>query len=216
MNSPKLTPDNGLIFRVTHRDNLAWILDHGLHCPRSAQQDPSFVSIGNADLIGKRREHPLPPPCHGMLGDYVPFYFTPFSPMMLNIHTGWGGIKRRDNDELVFLVSSLPHLHDMGIDFVFSDRHAYLAAARFSQSLDDLAARIPWARLQARDFKKDPNDPAKVECYQAEALVFQRMPVTAFLGIVCHQEPRAAAIRRMLSDRGIDLKVFAIPTWYFQ
>lgn len=215
MNNPKLSPDKALIFRVTHKSNLPWILDHGLHCPRSPEQDPHFVGIGNADLIGKRRDHPLPPPCHGVLGDYVPFYFTPFSPMMMNIHTGWGGITRRDNSELVFMVSSLQRLRDEGIEFVFSDRHAYLAAARFSHSLDDLPDWIPWARLQARDFKKDPNDPAKVECYQAEALIYQRVPVEAFLGIVCHQETGAAEIRRMLGDRDVDLEVFAIPTWYF-
>lgn len=215
MTAPKLSPEKALIFRMTHRDNLPWLLDHGLHCPRSGQQDPGFVGIGNADLIGKRREHPLPAPCHGTLGDYVPFYFTPYSPMLLNIHTGWGGITRRDNNELVFLVSSLPHLRDMGIEFVFSDRHAYLAAARFSNSMADLPAWIPWQRLQTKDFKKDPNDPAKVECYQAEALVFRQVPVQALLGIVCYQETGAAAVRRMLNDRGIDLKVFALPTWYF-
>lgn len=76
VNNPAPTADKALIFRVTHRDNLPWILDHGLHCPRSAQQDPLFVGISNADLIGKRREHLVPAPCHGTLGDYVPFYFA--------------------------------------------------------------------------------------------------------------------------------------------
>lgn len=215
MSQLKLNAENALVFRITHRDNLAWVLDHGLHCARSPVQDPGFVGIGNTDLIGRRREHVLAPPCHGTLGDYVPFYFTPYSPMMLNIHTGWGGIKRRDNDELVFLVTSLPRLSHLGVDFVFSDRHAYLAAAQFSNSLADLPTRIPWQRLQARDFKKDPNDPEKVECYQAEALVYQQVPVQALLGIVCHGEVGAAAIRGLLANRGIDLQVHVRPNWYF-
>ncbi|WP_168170998.1 DarT ssDNA thymidine ADP-ribosyltransferase family protein [Rhodanobacter sp. B05] len=100
------------------------------------------MGIGNADLIGRRRDHPLPPPCPGTLGDYVPFYFTPYSPMLNNIRTGWGGVARRDRSEITFLVSSLPRLNELGIDFVFSDRHAYLAAARFSNVLVELAASL--------------------------------------------------------------------------
>lgn len=215
MSQLKLNADNALVFRITHRDNLPWVLDHGLHCARSEVQDPGFVGIGNADLIGHRREHPLPPPCHGALGDYVPFYFTPYSPMLNNIRTGWGGVTRRERDEIVFLVTSLPQLAKLGIDFVFSDRHAYLATARFSSALADLADWIPWQQLQARDFKKDPDDPGKFERYQAEALVFQQVPIEALLGIVCHGEAGADAIRGLLADRGIDLQVHVRPNWYF-
>jgi hypothetical protein len=211
----KLNAEKALVFRITHRDNLPWVLDHGLHCARSDVQDPNFVGIGNADLIGMRREHRLPPPCHGTLGDYVPFYFTPCSPMLNNIRTGWGGVTRRERDEIVVLVTSLPRLAELGIDFVFSDRHAYLATARFSSDLADLPSRIPWQQLQARDFKKDPNDPGKFERYQAEALVFQHVPIQALLGIVCHGEAGAAAIRGLLADRGIDLPVHVRPNWYF-
>jgi hypothetical protein len=170
-----------LVFRITHRDNLPWVLDHGLHCARSGVQDPGFVGIGNADLISRRREHPLPQPCHGTLGDYVPFYFTPYSPMLNNIRTGWGGVTRRERDEIVFLVTSLLRMVELGIDFVFSDRHAYLATARFSNALADLGDWIPWQQLQARDFKKDPNDPGKFERYQAERWCFSRCRYRHFL-----------------------------------
>lgn len=30
--SNNLNPEKALIFRIVHRDNLPWILDHGLHC----------------------------------------------------------------------------------------------------------------------------------------------------------------------------------------
>ena len=215
MTAPKLTPEKALIFRITHRDNLRWLLMHGLHCARSAVQDPGFVRIGNADLIGRRTEHPALPPATGVLGDYVPFYFTPYSPMMYNIKTGWGSITKRANEEIVFLVSSLPHLRELGVRFVFSDRHAYLASVRFSDSLDDLRQWIPWQLLQARDFKKDANQPEKSERYQAEALVHQMVPVNGLLGIVCYGEATETMIRALLADLGLDLKVIVRPTWYF-
>lgn len=46
-----LNPEKALIFRITHIDNVAWILDHGLHCRNSAEFDPSFRNIGSPDLI---------------------------------------------------------------------------------------------------------------------------------------------------------------------
>ena len=42
----------------------------------------------------------------GTLSDYVPFYFTPFSPMAYNIHTGLG-VNRINWRDIVVLVASL-------------------------------------------------------------------------------------------------------------
>ena len=52
----------------------------------------------------------------------MPFYFTPFSPMLYNIKTGYNGIKQRPMNEIVIFVSSLRLLEGRGIPFVFSDR----------------------------------------------------------------------------------------------
>jgi hypothetical protein len=71
-------------------------------------------------------------------------------------------------NDIVILVSSLRHLVKKDIPFVFTDRHAYLRTAQFSNDLGDLD-RIIWPSLQERDFKRDDTD--KVDKYQAEALV---------------------------------------------
>jgi hypothetical protein len=52
--SKALNPSEALIFRITHRDNLRWILTNGLYCSSAAHRHPSFVAIGNPDLIDKR------------------------------------------------------------------------------------------------------------------------------------------------------------------
>jgi O-acetyl-ADP-ribose deacetylase (regulator of RNase III) len=83
----ELTACNGLIFRITHRNNIPWILDNGLHCRNSKAKDPNFVQIGNPDLISKRHSKVANGPYGGTLSDYVPFYFTPLSPMFYNIKT---------------------------------------------------------------------------------------------------------------------------------
>ena len=167
---PNLNPEKALIWRIVHRDNLTWILDNGLHCANSGVLSPNYVNIGNADLIDKRRHRAVPITPGGTLADYVPFYFTPFSVMMKNIHSGWG-VQQRRNEEIVILVSSLHHVNSLGLPFVFTNAHAYPDWADYYSDLSQLG-EIDWGLLQRRDFKRDPDDPQKMERYQAEALVF--------------------------------------------
>jgi hypothetical protein len=49
-----LGSEKALIFRITHVDNIPWILDYGLHCRNSKVFDPNYHEIGNPDLIDKR------------------------------------------------------------------------------------------------------------------------------------------------------------------
>ena len=114
--SKELNPDKALIFRITHQHNVRWILDNGLHCRSSGVLDPNFTNIGNPELIEKRQYRVVDVPPGGTLSDYIPFYFTPFSPMMLNIKTGWGGITKHSNQDIVILISSLRRLAKEGED----------------------------------------------------------------------------------------------------
>jgi hypothetical protein len=209
-----LNPDKALIFRVIHRDNLPWLFRNGLHCGSSEVKDPSFVSIGNRELIDKRRTREVPIPPGGTLSEYVPFYFTPFTPMLLNIKTGYAAITPRANDEIVVLVTSLRDVHATGTSFVFTDRHAYLKSAQFSSDLDDLSW-LPWEALQNRDFKHDPEDPSRFECYQAEALVHRHLPASVIRGVGCYDESVTTALQAEANACGLSLQVVTRPGWYF-
>lgn len=209
-----LTPDNATIFRITHIDNVPWILKNGIHCRNWPTRDPNFREIGNPDLIAKRGHRDVPISPGGTLSDYVPFYFTPHSPMLYNIKTGFGGITRRPMSEIAIFVSSLPKIVECKVPFVFTDRHAYVAAAQFSSDLKDLD-RIDWRILQARDFERDANDLGKGERYQAEALIHASVPVTALLGIVCHGTAQEAWLHSEIEQNSIALAVAARPGSYF-
>ena len=73
----------------------------------------------------------MPVPPKGTLSDCVPFYFTPFSPMALMIKTGHG-VPSVPSRDIVILVASLRRLDEAGVEFVYTDRHALLNAARRS------------------------------------------------------------------------------------
>ena len=76
MTLPTLSPEEALIFRITHRDNLPWILHHGLFAKSSQVLDPNFRKIGDLDLIDKRSRHPVPAGPRGTLGGYIPVSYT--------------------------------------------------------------------------------------------------------------------------------------------
>lgn len=209
-----LNPEKALIWRITHRQNIPWILANGLHAGNGAVRSQNWMTIGNEDLINRRGHRTVPLPPQGVLNDYVPFYFTPFSPMMYNIYTGRGGVKKVSNTDIVILVSSMYRVAEIGLPFVFTDRHAYPVTTNYYNNLADLTA-IDWALLQQRNFQRDPDDPEKVERYQAEALIHRHMPINALLGAVCYTQNMQQELQEQANGLGVKLDIHCIPGWYF-
>lgn len=209
-----ITREHARIFRITHVDNVAWILANGLYCSVSEVLDPNFRRIGNEDLINKRPTRHVPIAPGGSLGEYVPFYFTPRSPMLYNIKTGWNGVPMVPMRDIVVMVTALPRLSEEGVPYVFADRHAYMVHARFSSDLAELN-RIDWDILDQSDFVRDPNDPGKVDRYQAEALVYQHLPVSMLDEIVCCTDEGTRQVRDLADDVGIDLGIATRREYFF-
>jgi hypothetical protein len=208
-----LNAEQARIFRITHLDNVPWILEHGIHCKSSSTQDPHFVQIGLPDLIEKRARRTVPIAPGGFLSDYVPFYFTPSSIMLYNIKTGYG-VTARPNEEIVVLVSSIHRLVELAIPFVFTDAHAYMFEADYYNDAVHLG-KIDWKLLQNRDFRQDPDDPGKQGRYQAEALVHQHVPVEALLGIGCYNERSRTNLEAATRQYNRAVPIRTVTRWYF-
>jgi hypothetical protein len=136
------------------------------------------------------------------------------SVMLFNITTGYRGIQQRRNDEIAVLVCSLPKLHQDGITFVFTDRHARLATAEFFGNVSDLN-RIDWKILQNRDFSRDNNDLGKMERYQAETIIHRHLPIDSLLAIACYNSAERDRVDRLVKEVGLDLNAISRPGWYF-
>jgi hypothetical protein len=209
----ELTPERNRIYRITHIRNVPWILEHGLHCRSSTTIDPNFVSIGSADLITKRSGHEIPIEPRGTLADYVPFYFTPHSMMLLNIKTGYNGIARQPNSSIVILVSSFDKLVESGCQAIFTDGHAYMQGTTYYRERTDLD-KIDWDILQHRDFRRS-EDLDKSRRYMAEALVHKHVPISALLGLVCYDQGSKQAVMADVERLDLDLPVRALPSHFF-
>jgi hypothetical protein len=210
-----ISQENAYIFRITHIKNVPWILKNGIHCPNSQIQDPQFHEIGNPDLVGKRARREVPIPPGGTLSDYVPFYFTPYSPMLLNIQTGFQGMRKTAMEEIVIFVSTLHRMKELRKTFLFTDQHAYPVRARYFNDLNDLN-KIDWPIIVARNFSRDPEDPGKIERYMAEALIHQHVPISALKGMACYSSEAEARVLAMQAQAAVDLKIAIRRSWYFQ
>lgn len=210
-----LTADRGLLFRITHIANVPWLMRHGLHAASSAVTDPEYVAIGNPDLIAKRSRRSVPLAPYGTLSDYVPFYFTPKSPMLYNIKTGHRGIQQRSNDDIVILISSCRAMAENSVTTLYTDRHAYIATATWTATAADLGQLLDWDILSRHDFSYSEDYPDKMERYQAEALAHRHVPPSALLGLACASHDVATRIELATQRAGASVKVLARPGWYF-
>lgn len=202
------------VYRLVHRDNIPWLLAHGIASRNHNVQCPSYKNIGNAALIGRRALREVPVTPGGVLNDYVPFYFCTHSVMLYNIHTGRvEGVESKQGD-IVYLVSAVERLVEQALAFVFTDRHAYVTNAKFFSDPADLA-QLDWPLILARDFRRDPDDPGKTDRRQAECLVHGLLPVSALLGIACHNEATSAVCRDAVEANRLELPVRTKVDWYF-
>ena len=183
--------------------------------PPRPLSNPHFVPIGNPDLIARRNSSAVPIPPGGHLSDYIPFYFTPFSMMMYNVHTGYGGVHHVPNHDIAILVTSLRMLLEHGVSAVYTDRHAVLRTARFFSSLEDID-QIDWRLLQTRDFRRDNEDPDKTDRYQAEALVHTHLPVDLLSAIACHGDNQRRSVEQQAKRINAPIRIIEKPGWYFQ
>jgi hypothetical protein len=115
----------------------------------------------------------------------------------------------------VVLVSSLEALQANDVRYVYTDRHAYLRTARFFDDPAQVGTVVDFGILQRRDFQRDPEQPDKVERYQAEALAYRFVPVAALLGIGCYTAAIRMELENTCRELGVKVKFVHRTEWYF-
>lgn len=206
-----ITRERALVFRITHYKNVKWILEHGLYCKNSSSQDPNFIPIGRKEIIDRRTKKVVDEAPRGVLADYVPFYFTPRTPMLMNVKSGYLGLQQWPMNDVAILVSSLHQL--AGRRIVIADRNAASATAEFTSVAVGLSS-LPWELWRASDFRRDEARPDKVERYMAEALIYGGLEAAELTHIACYTRERAAEIALWVKKTGLSLEVTHQPGWY--
>lgn len=204
------------VMHFTHVDHLSTIVELGLLCDAQAHRDGVLVTeVGDHGVKRRRRARPVPCVPGGFVADYVPFYYAPRSPMMFKIERGGVTTYQDGCAELVYLVTSVERLADLGQTLVFTDSNAALKVARFSHDLAEIEKLIDWPLMLARMWKSTPDDPDRMDRRMAECLVHGAVPWAAVESVVAKSDACASTARRVLATVGATTPVVVRPGWYF-
>lgn len=194
-------PDPTPILRFTHIENLRTILVRGaMHAPNCMPQDGLPMRLTHDSAVqAARAARQITKGPGGCIHDYVPFYFGPWSPMMLNLHTGKVAGYTEGQRPLIFLISTAQQVAEAKIGFVFTNGQAL---SRLSEPFDDLAelSQVDWALVRAKYWSNTSEDPDRQRRKQAEFLVHKACPWELVQGIAVYDEGIKRAVQETLSD----------------
>jgi hypothetical protein len=218
--SPEPDPGRRWLYHFTHVDNLAAIRAAGcLNCDAVARQSMTRTEVGAKDIKESRRRRPIPVAPGGHVGDYVPFYFAPRSPMMYRI-----ACDRRDSvpdryqggdGPLVYLATTVGAVVDAGSTWVATDGNAATATTEFTSDLQTMDHMVDWALMEAERWNSTPDDPDRQRRRQAEFLVHRSVPLTLIRWVGVRDDRHKHHVSKLLVDHALGRRVIVRPHWYY-
>ena len=205
------------IYHITHIDTLASIIADGClwsdHEIRKRDNERVVIGYGT---IKQRRLERYRVSCHPrtFVGQYVPFYFCPRSPMLYviskqNVDLNYKGGQSR----IVHLVSNIGKaVHAAGDrPWAFSDGNAGADYTRFCDNLDEINDYVDWSSVKANYWM----DPTVKERKQAEFLVHTSFPWSSIVGVGAISPTVKAEVDSLLQNVDHKPKVIAKSEWYY-
>lgn len=205
---PGQIPETITLYRIVHWQNVAHILKHGLYHQQHEFADPDYINIGHKKLIADRHEYPITKlPDAGNLGEYVPFYFGPHSPMLLMIKNGTDPVEKRPQEDIIYLISSVKTIKKTGLEFCFTDMNAKRSLAGFYRDDKDFD-KIDWEVVKAKIWNDIPDYQDRKDRKQAGFLVRQHVPVSCITWLGVKTEDRKKYFEEMIVNLGLSISVF--------
>lgn len=203
------------LYRIVHIDNLGYLLAHGMFHKTHENADPNYINIGDSVLIQQRSEYNVgvnPP--NGLLGDYVPFYFGPLSPMLFNIKTGYRGIEQREQQDIVYICCSVDSILNHCEQWCFTDGHAKTAITEFYNDIDYLN-QVDLQLAKQRYWNNTDEDFDRMRKKQAEFLVKHHVPSKCIGNIVVYNNDANQKVSKLIKDLGLSIGVHTLKNFYY-
>lgn len=198
-----------MIYHITDVANLPSILaENGLHSDVAmAQRNPEIIGYTH---IKKRRMEKITVPCceNRFVGEFVPFYYCPRSPMLLTVNSGNTGRPPGCQRTILHLVSTVAIGINLSRSWAISDGNAGAAYPSFYADLKALEA-LDWDAIRAKYWQGRSNQKA------AEFLVADFFPWTGIHAIGCHNNAIANEVVDLLKGNPHRPTVTVEPNWYY-
>ena len=206
-----------LIYHITHVDNLAGIVSDG--CLFSdlerIRKGLNSTNIGYGHIKDRRLNTAVPVSAGGCLGDYVPFYFAPNSPMLYTIHRGnVPGYEQGQKEIVYLLVDAEPIMKQSRLPWAFTDRHAVVAFAEFFDDVSELN-KVDWDLMKAQYWTNTEHDPDRKERRQAEFLIHKIVPWELVFGIGVYDDEMLEKVKAAIRTAAHQPQIKVKRDWYF-
>lgn len=203
------SPEDILIYHITDLANLAGIV------ARVGLRSDVAMAAGNPEVIGyghikERRATEIRVDCcdNRFVGEFVPFYFCPRSPMLYTVNKGNTGRPVGCQRTIIHLVSRVGTALQTGKDWAISDGNAGAFHTSFYRDLKELK-NLDWKSIRATSWQGMTHQKS------AEFLVADFFPWPAFHAIGCHNLEVAAQVAAILDPSPHRPVVSVEPTWYY-
>lgn len=202
--------EDTFIYHITDISNLANIIKEGalLSDAEMIKRSNSHTVIGYLNIKQRRLNQILVTPGNRYVGEFVPFYFCPKSPMLFTINNGNTGKPKGCQETILHLVSRVKHGINLDKEWAISDRNAGIPYVGFYRTLDGLN-KLNWDAIRA-GYWADVLDEK-----MSEFLVADYFPWGNIIGIACFNEDIANQVRAILATSEHQPVVKAIPNWYY-
>jgi len=149
-----------------------------LHAPNFTPNDGlPYRTIHSSQVQAGRQLRTLPCGPGGTIHDYVPFYFGPLSPMLLNLKSGLVPGYSEGQEPLIYLVTTVQDIVASGSRYVFSDGHGLATITNWYDNLSQMG-QVDWALVGQRYWHDEPNDNDRQRRKQAEFLIHRELDWT--------------------------------------
>jgi hypothetical protein len=208
------------VLHFTHLDNLPSIVAAGgIACDWQAAQRGMRTEVGDTSIKEARRRRTVPVGPGGTVGDYVPFYFAPRSPMMFRIacdcRDAIPGRYQGGDRPLIYLAARVGTVVDSGLSWVATDGNARATITHFSADLTEVRQMIDWELMRQKMWNSTAEDPDRERRRAAELLVQDRAPLSLFHEVAAYSNHHADKARVALGDHPLAQRVNVRPDWYY-
>ena len=194
---------------MTHIDNISDIIKVGIVLSSSPKANPLYIPIGDDTAIQTRNKKKLPD--GSLIGDYIPFYLGPRSPMLYVIQHGYNNVKKLNAEDIVYCVVFIQDIIEYNIKCVFTDGHALNKITNIYSGdlLNDIDHYVSYDMVYAKNWTEEPDLKRKKE---AELLIKEDIPPELIKFFLVFNEK---AFNHLLS-LGLDSsKIRITPSFYF-
>jgi hypothetical protein len=202
-------PEERLIYHITDVENLPAILDEGLLLSDAVMSQRDATLIGHNHIKERRLTQIRVAGCNNrFVGEFVPFYFCPRSPMLYTINLGNTGRPPGCQTTILHLVSRVGYAVGLGVPWAVSDGNAGAFHTTFESTLQAID-NLDWKAIEASFWAENRHQK------QAEFLVADVFPWEGIHEIGCQNAGVANEVTRLLAGRNHRPKVSIRTGWYY-